>query len=370
MCTTDFHTYIYPDGHKETVSRPSLCPSSRHNQPCSNNILFNHAAQSVPYGRPVAPAFGGPSSYRAPYLRHFPPSPSYTPRPSTPNYRSGDESDRSYHSSSSARRRHSGVHVNVQRAESDRHGRDRRERILLVDNPPTPRTPPQAFAFPSSAPSSPSFASSSPFIVDTHPRGSTSRRPVIVDERTRHDRDRPHIQIELVDGHRKNRHTRQTSASSHDSRNSYTSASEDDEWRRRRLELEQLGAERRRQAQEEEIRQSNLRARIAKANAEIASRQAVPVAPAPLKRSSTSSAAKAAPSAKGREEELLDAVRRLDIKEKKREDRGRVERREEKEGAGQRHRLMQRMIPTRRATVGPGSRRHRVEYDDGVYRWE
>lgn len=193
---------------------------------------------------------------------------------------------------------------------------------------------------------------------------------MIVDERTRHDRDRPHIQIELVDGHRKNRHTRQTSASSHDSRNSYTSASEDDEWRRRRLELEQLGAERRRQAQEEEIRQSNLRARIAKANAEIASRQAVPVAPAPLKRSSTSSAAKAAPSAKGREEELLDAVRRLDIKEKKREDRGRVERREEKEGAGQRHRLMQRMIPTRRATVGPGSRRHRVEYDDGVYRWE
>ncbi|KAK2591889.1 hypothetical protein QQS21_010413 [Conoideocrella luteorostrata] len=364
MCSTDVYTYVYPDGHKETVNRPSLCPSSRHGIPCVNNVVFQHATQHVPYGHPVAPAFVGPASYSSPYYNHMPPTPNYTPRTSTPSYRSGDESDRSYHSSNSARRRRSSVYINGQRLESGRHGRDR-ERILLVDNPPTPRTPPQAFTFPSTAPSSPSFANNSPFIVDASPRGHPSRRPVIVDERNRNDRDRQRIRVEPLDGHRRDKHARQSSTSSYDSRYSYNSASEDEERRRLRLEAEQRQAEKRRLAQqEEEIRQSKMRAKIAKANAEIASRHPVPV---PLKRSSTSFAAKAH-AAKEREDELLEAIQKLNIKEKKREERGRVVQRDEEEA--QRYRLMQRMVPRRRATVGPGSRRHRVEYDDGVYRWE
>jgi hypothetical protein len=35
-----------------------------------------------------------------------------------------------------------------------------------------------------------------------------------------------------------------------------------------------------------------------------------------------------------------------------------------------RQRLRERQMPKRRFTVGPGHRRHRVLYDDGVYRWE
>ncbi|KAG5990900.1 hypothetical protein E4U54_004010 [Claviceps lovelessii] len=437
MCTTHIHTYVYPDGHKETVSRPSLCSSSLHNQPCVHNTFFHHASISVPYGHPAAPspqpAFDGPSSYSASYRSHFlPPSPSYSPRLSASSYRSGDESDRSFRSSQGDRRARSGLHVHDSRRDRD-DGRDRGrddsrdygrdhdrthpERIVLVDNPPTSRTPPRAFAFPSTAPSSPSFASASP------------RRPMIVDERSRHDRheqererqrqrqpERPRIHIEIVGGHGQHKHIRQSSNSSFDSRRSYYhSASEEEELLRRRRqrrhhepELEQEAQEKQKQrqekqrqekqrqekqrqekqrqekqkhqdalkmaredAQDKQDRQANLRAKIAKANAEIASRQPVPVAPAAarapaLKRSSTSTAAPQ--SARDREEELLDAVRKLDIKEKAREERGRIARREEEEA--QRRRLMQRMVPGRRATVGPGSRRYRVEYDDGVFRWE
>lgn len=44
----------------------------------------------------------------------------------------------------------------------------------------------------------------------------------------------------------------------------------------------------------------------------------------------------------------------------------------EREEAEEAHRLKVResMVPRRRATVGPGSRRHRILYDDGLYRWE
>jgi len=35
-----------------------------------------------------------------------------------------------------------------------------------------------------------------------------------------------------------------------------------------------------------------------------------------------------------------------------------------------RQRLRERQMPRRRFSVGPVQRRHRVLYDDGVYRWE
>ncbi|KAG6019332.1 hypothetical protein E4U41_003284 [Claviceps citrina] len=381
MCTTEIYTYVYPDGRQETMSRPSLCPASRHNQPCFNNAYYRHAAVPVSYGHPVAPAMSGPSSYSAPYLGPFPPSPSYSPRMSAASYRSGDESDRSFRSSNSDRppSSSSGFYASGQAMEPRRHARNRAERLSASDNSPTSRTPPHPYTFPSTAPSSPNFASTSPSVA-THSssRGSASRPPAAVDERAGHDRDRDrdqprNIHIEIVDGHANKRHNRQSSGSSHGSRrHSLRSASEEEELRRRRLSgLEQQhAAERRRQAQqEEEIRQSELRAKIAKANAEIAKRPPVPMAPPPLNRSSTSAMAKAAQAAKEREQELLDAVRRLDLEERRRENRDRHAARREEEEEAQRHRLMQRMAPGPRATVEPSSRRNRVEYDDEVYRW-
>ncbi len=54
------------------------------------------------------------------------------------------------------------------------------------------------------------------------------------------------------------------------------------------------------------------------------------------------------------------------------EERDRVARRalEEREEEEMKRRLRERQMPKRRFSVGPGNRRHRVLYDDGVYRWE
>jgi len=51
-------------------------------------------------------------------------------------------------------------------------------------------------------------------------------------------------------------------------------------------------------------------------------------------------------------------------------DRAMKERLEASEAEAMRQRLRERQMPRRRFSVGPGGRRHRVLYDDGVYRWE
>jgi hypothetical protein len=188
---------------------------------------------------------------------------------------------------------------------------------------------------------------------------------MIVDERSRNDREGgARIHIELHDGRKK--HSRQSSStSSYESRHSYNSATETDEVRRRRREIDALKAENRRLEHEAEMQQRKLHARILKANAEIAGREAVPVPPT-LKRSST--AAKATRNLGDREEELAQRIQQLELKEKEREGRSRASRREQDDA--QKERLKERMMPRRRATVGPGSRRQRVEYTDGVYRLE
>ncbi|KND86553.1 hypothetical protein TOPH_08810 [Tolypocladium ophioglossoides CBS 100239] len=366
MCTTYMYTYVHADGRREQVRRPALCNAARYGQPCVDNVVLQHPPQYVPS------PFQASSSQPTPYAGHFPPTP---PRSGTPNYRSGSESDRSYHSSSSSRRR-SGVYINGQRVldlsrrdrgrehdrERERHP-SRRERIVLVDSPPTPRTPPQTFNLPHTAPSSPN--ASMPYVVEAEPREPSSRRPVIVDERPR--AERPRVQIEVFDTphNSTSKHVRHSSSSSHDSRPSHTSA-EEEELRQRRRQREASRQDRRvdKEAREKEAREARIRQRIAEANAEINDRPPVPMPPAP-RRASTFVATKTAREARDREAELIDAVRRLDVEEKRREKRA-----ERDEDDAQRARLRERMVPQRRASVGPGSRRHRVLYDDGVYRWE
>lgn len=349
MCTTNVYSYVHSDGRKETIEQPSLCPNSRRGKPCSDNVVFQLPSQFV--GAASAPAG---TSYMG---SHLPPTPTYTPRSSTPNYRSGDESDRSYHSGSSSRskKRSSGIYVSVNgQPVVDMNRRERRsnERIVLVDGPPTPRTPPQTYTGPRTAPPSPSV----PFIVDAPaPRDSYSRRPVIVDER------RPRVTIELVDPATTSRHARHSSTSSHDSRHSRRSSYTDEEERQQRRERRK--EERRRE--EQEIREQKIRARIDRANREIANRPAAPMPPAPPRRSATFT--RPAVEINDRDQaELAEAVRRLRIEKEARRAAEEVEREEE----AQRRRLLERIQPKRRATVGPGSRRTRVLYEDGVYRME
>ncbi|KAL4726431.1 hypothetical protein ACLX1H_007113 [Fusarium chlamydosporum] len=312
MCTTNIYTYVYPDGRREQYSQPAFCTNSRHGQVCSANFLFEHPIQYVNYDG---------SSY---YPTQLPPTPQYSPAPSTPSgsYRSGDESDRSYTSSNSKKERSSGIYVNGQKVlDLNRKRRSSRseKRVVVVDNPTTPRTPPQQWSAPHTAPASPV---ANTYMVDSS-RDPNHRRPVIVDERTL-DPNQRRVQIEVVDNtHHRSKHHRH---SSKDSRHS----NEDDEKRRRRQE------EKRQQEQEE-----RRRLRIAAANAEIASRP-VARAPAPPKRSATYKR----PSV----EIPVDSMRRLSFEEERRDDKARrIARREEKkEEEAQRERLRQRMQPQRR----------------------
>ncbi|OHW90159.1 hypothetical protein CSPAE12_11248 [Colletotrichum incanum] len=351
MCTTDIYTDVYPDGRRSEYQEPSYCTTaSRSGRLCSNPVIYNHPPRAVAYPSPM-PAYpaAGPSY---PFPQQMPPTP---PLGSPRGPSGGADPDRTRRDSSSSerKRRHSGIYVNGQKVlDLNRKNRTRAERIVIVDSPPTPRTPPKQFASPYTAPPSPNAGGNSPNFRYSHvPRDSL--RPVIVDERT----PRSKVEIEVIDnGHRRH--------NSSDSRHSHASA--DDEERRRRRRERERERERKeleeRERQKEEERQQRIRAQIAAQNADIARRTAVP-----FKRTSTGFGPTLAD--QQREQELVDAVRRLEIADRRvREAREAREREEEDEA--QRRRLMERMMPRRRATVGPGSRRHRVLYDDGVYRWE
>jgi hypothetical protein len=70
------------------------------------------------------------------------------------------------------------------------------------------------------------------------------------------------------------------------------------------------------------------------------------------------------------ERALTDAAAERRRLERERMGRVERERREKREEEELRQRLRERQMPRRRFSVGPGGRRHRVLYDDGVYRWE
>lgn len=335
MCTTRLYTERYPDGHREKSYRYERCNEARLGLPCLESASSSRSRTTQP------------TYYPETYL---PPTPSYTPVSSTPVYRSGDDSDRSYHSSSSTGRRRSGryyvtdnqyLEVNPRSYRPVQRESVRRaaERVVIVESPPTPRTPPQTFTFPHSAPSSPNFGHSVPHVVQASPRvrDTTRRRPIIVDERPR-----PRVQIVEPSPERTKSHSRNGSAEKpRPATTTTTSSSRDQE----KLERQ--------------------RAEIARQNAEINSRPSVPVS-RPLKRSTTSYT----PAAFDTAAEVTDPFARLDLnRDQRREERAR--RQEEKaEQEAMDRRLRERLMPRRRATVGPGTRRHRVLYDDDLYRWE
>ncbi len=367
MCTTTTYVYVRPDGRRSaTPPEVLLCPSSRFGRPCAAHHEVRHPMPPglLPPATPNTAAAAG-------HVPHFPPTPNYSPRPSSRDS-AVPASDGSRHSSTSSSRRRRdrspGIYVNGQRVVDVHHSHkpQHRDRIMLVPNPPTPRTPPQTFNMPRTAPASPSTPLTAPY--GSSPRDSYNR-PYLVDER------RMHLPVHPPSPAGSSRHSRQASTSSQGSRHSAsaatTTAAEDEERRRQREERRIA-----RKTQE-------LRERIEKANAEIASRPTVRVVhedkpKAPKKQRQPSPPPQQTVTTERRSrrdgyDEVVGAVGRMTV-----EDRNWKERRahqravelEHEEQAAQDQRLRERTMPRRRATVGPGSRRHRVAYDDGLYRWE
>ncbi|KAM0281410.1 hypothetical protein ACHAQH_003533 [Verticillium albo-atrum] len=380
MCTSELFTTRYADGSEKRTRQDNRCSQVPPGFLCANPRIVNH-----------------PTNYESSSSSHLPPTPRLTPygspRPSTPlAYSSANESDNSRRSSDRKRVYISGQKViDVTRKSGKARARD--ERIIIVDGPPTPRTPPQHYGMPFTAPSSPRTGYQ--MAAAHHARRERERdslRPVIVDERPSR-----HVRFDAAPAYQPSSSRRQFVAEP-----AYAAPSSDDERRRRRssrretrfhdkdeyqqqadreraAELERVIAAResRRQPQQEidpELERNIRKAeRIARLNERIDARPAVPIPT--LRRTATDFAGEE------RERELLEAVRGLDLGERplrrsqtnttlpRREARREQQAIEEEEEA-QRRRLAERMMPRRRATVGPGSRRHRVLYDDGMYRWE
>lgn len=425
MCTSDIYRSIGHDGvHRET-REIHRCTAFKRGIPC-DPIVYRHPvaaprptvtpspASSVGHSAPVD--IPNPSPRYSSTGAYFPPSPRLTPGQNTPvTYHTSDsEGDRSAASSSASREkrrpRRPSVYVSsapphiVEAASSPTTTRRRTStsyhhsskpstgssstRIVIVEAPPTSRTPPQAFDAPRTAPSSPSFPSI--------PAGEDNLRyrPVIVDERPRESRDRdskhhhqrvrievPGSGLEVPSGsaahHQSQRqssggHRRQASDGSHRSRGSsgHNSGTSDEERRHRRREKER--AEAQAEAQEEARRQKR-ESRIAQANLKISLRPTQPLssrrpAPAPVyirptvDLPATAGLGLVSPPAEPVVISKPWAPRPAPVIIDDEDDEENEEAREQ--------RLRERMMPHRRATIGAGSRRHRVEYQDGMYRLE
>lgn len=140
-----------------------------------------------------------------------------------------------------------------------------------------------------------------------------------------------------------------------------------------------------------------MEARIEEQNARIRARPAVPLPKSALKRRESMREYDVRPvtppvprvtvngltAEEVRAAEEKEVMRRLEQREwESKRERGNRERSAEAKGRGRvvsrereseeevLKRLRERQLPRRRASVGLGGRRHRVLYDDGVYRWE
>ncbi|KAM3464886.1 hypothetical protein MY5147_009403 [Beauveria neobassiana] len=372
MCTTKVFVTVHQDGHRSTTSQVLLCPASRRNRPCADHTVVQQPASrdQLPHA-PAAPAIS------------FPPTPEYSPRPSDysprpsnysprPSSRGSADPHSSRHSSrhsstSSSQRREPGIYVNGQRMVNVYSSSSRPERVMLVPHPPTPRTPPQSNSMPRTAPSSPSANLAIPY--SSSPRQHYNQ-PYLVDERQRglhhHHHHHHHVAVQPASpaSSSSSRHSRQTSASSQGSRRSFSSAADDEERRRRRDER----GERRSSRKTDELRD-----RIKHANDEIANRPAVRTVGEQQPQPQSQQPVTERRSRRDGHEELVGVMSRLNVEDKNWRQRRAYEKAamlEQEEIEAQNQRMRERTVPQRRATVGPGSRRHRIAYDDGLYRWE
>jgi len=292
--------------------------------------------------------------------------------PSTPprssggsNHRHSAGSARSHrHSSSSPATSEDSRRHRHRRSSSKPHRTHHKERIIIVDAPPTPRTPPQPYQQTFSTPSSPNM-----------PFHSSRGRPIIVDERGMRGTRSPSVGVVMGDRTRPipiparrlsvSRPAWDTPSSSH---TSFDLKAERAREERLRNELEAENARRTRLLAEQAAAQDAAawRARrIAEQDDEIRRRPAVPIAPRPLNQRAyikpyvdNSQALSSMMGGLSLGASVPERTRRVSS------------RLEAAEAEAMRQRLRERQMPKRRFTVGPGHRRSKVVYENGVYRYE
>ncbi|KAI5926482.1 hypothetical protein F4810DRAFT_540233 [Camillea tinctor] len=399
MCISRRYEQVLPDGRIDRWAENDLCSNSRHNKLCDYTQVLQHPVEAF-----------APEQLSSSYGRmQFPPTP-----PMSSHSASTSDSERSS-------KRRSGSYTLDQKVleinNSKRSSRREKEERNYMDKTPTSRTPPRQFTLPDSMNSSPDRAS-----YRSHESRSQSRRR----ESNVSERERPTtIKIEIAGSERSQKTSppRRSDASSRTSKTSSRDGSDDGSERRRRRQSVTFA-----EPELDPQRKQQLESEIARANAAIANRPVPPVtnasAPAPVSKpapaTKTSPTTKPATTSKpaapapvsgpvikpARLSAPVSAAPPSSTTSSTRYRRGSVvvdplankmnnlhldaqyERRFEKikqadekaareEEEAQKRRLMERMAPRsggaepkRRATVGAAQRRHRVQYDDGHYRFE
>lgn len=333
MCVTNIYFDRYPDGHTVEFRQTAICQYGSPGRPCPTLSTIENPVRKINWGEPTTE------------LMLTRPFPQPHPRPYEPSpQRSSGSHHRHSSSESGHRKRHSRRLLSPLRPTRQH----RRERIVIVDGPPTPRTPPQKFTETFTAPASPV----SPAYRSTeHDRG----RPVIVDERPL----RRIPSIGAVVAPRRHRSPSRTKHVMWDSpSNSHTSFNS-----RLRREEEERERERMRQIEIEMEGERRKQAFIRAQDDEIRRRPVVPLAPILSRRSTYT---KPTVTIVDQGDMLPTMMGGLSLGES---ERARI-RREQDEQEAMERRLKERQLPKRRASVGPGYRRHRVAYTDGMYRYE
>ncbi|KAG9243344.1 hypothetical protein BJ878DRAFT_481208 [Calycina marina] len=351
MCVTNIFVDRYPDGREVEFRQLSSCKYGTPGRPCSNHTVLSNPVRAISFGEPTteyimtSPIFpstppgssGGSFRLSGGSYRRRPPSPS-----STASYGSGHRYSKS--SSKSLRTQ-------------------RKERIIIVDAPPTPRTPPMPYQQNFTAPSSPKIP------LFGSPRG----RPIIVDERDMHRGRAPSVGAVIGDRSRPvaiparrrsvSRPAWDMASSSH---TSFDLRVDREREERRRQEIEEENAQISRRIAENDaaVRRAQ---RIAEQDDEIRRRPIVPVPPRPLNQqpylrpvvdNSQALSSMMGNLSLGASRPTVERSRRvssrLDIAE----------------AQAMSQRLRERQMPRRRFTVGPGQKRTRLVYGNGVYRYE
>ena len=353
MCVTNVYVDQFPDGKQVEFRQTSYCQYGQPfaGRPCQKLSTLENPVRKIQFGEPTT------EYMMTAHQRVFTHTPPRSSGGSHHRY-SGGESGSEGH-----RRRHSKRHSELFTLKPTR--QHKKERIVIVDSPPTPRTPPQVYRETFTAPSSPS----TPFIVEGLPRRERGRAPIIVDERPLHRLD----SVGAVVGRRARSQSRtrfqwDSPSSSHTSFDSRA---------RREAEEIQLREEQRLRAERDD-RIAYLEAerrreeRIKQQDEDIRRRPPVPLRQRQFLRPviDQTQSLLAGLSLNDRSGERIlvaEAENRRRMEERDRATRARMVLEEEE---AMKQRLRERQMPKRRSSVGPGARRHRVVYDDGVYRYE
>lgn len=319
MCITNIYVDRYPDGREVEVRQLSNCQYGSQSRPCRTHSTVENPVRNIQFGE--TPGLN---------LPNYPIFPASPPLSST--------SSGEYRKQSRSRSRSDDGYPRPKRSSLRTSRLHPQERILVVNAPPTPTTPPQMFPNSSTAPPSPD------------PRA----RPIIVDERPFYRNKSPS--------------RRPKAPASWDSPS--TSHTSFDLQAEREREKEERAAERRQQAKarrrRDEREAMDKERLIAEANEDINRRAAIPI---PIAIPSSRQRTHIRPVIDQSTKALQERMGGLTLS-------GRtgglppVVTTSMTYDEAMTQRLRERQLPNRRSSVGVGERRPRFLYDPGMYRWE